>query len=128
MTTITLDVPAELATRLAPRRNQLPDLLALALDLLPVGQPHATLASNATSLAYDEMIRFLAHGATSQQILAFKLSPGAQARLEELLDKNRETGLAAEEASELETYAQVNHLFILLKARARMALAACNPS
>ncbi len=128
MTTITLDVPAELATRLAPRRRQLPELLSLALDLYPTALSDARMTSDAASPAYDEMIQFLARGATSQQILAFKLSSGAQARLEQLLDKNRAAGLATEEASELEAYAQINHVFILLKARARMALSTSNPS
>lgn len=126
MTTITLDVPAELATRLVPRRKQLPELLSLALDLYPAVQPHAMQTPDATSLAYDEMIRFLARGATPQQILAFKLSPGAQARLTELLDKNREASLTPAEASELESYAQINHAFILLKARARMTASAAH--
>jgi hypothetical protein len=50
--------------------------------------------------------------------VAFKLSPAAQARLEALLDTRREEGLTAEETTELEVYAQVNHLLLLLKARA----------
>jgi len=39
-------------------------------------------------------------------------------RLEELLDKNREEGLTEEEEEELDVYEQVDHLMILLKARA----------
>ena len=48
----------------------------------------------------------------------------AQARLEALLDTHREEGLTAEETAELEVYAQVNHLLLLLKARARLATTA----
>jgi hypothetical protein len=124
MTTITLDVPAELATRLVPRRKQLPELLSLALDIYPQGQADILRTPDAATPAYDEMIQFLARGATPQQILAFKLSPGAQARLAELLDKNREATLTPAEASELESYAQINHAFILLKARARITASA----
>jgi hypothetical protein len=49
----------------------------------------------------NEMLDFLAGGPTPEQIIAFKLSPATQARLEELLDKNREAELANEETAEL---------------------------
>jgi hypothetical protein len=46
--------------------------------------------------------------------------------LELLLDKNREESLTAAETAELDTYQQINHLFILLKARARQTLSTSN--
>ena len=119
MSTITLEVPEELATRLAPLRDQLPRLLALALDLYPAGLPLTASASEAVHPAFREMIDFLASGPTPEQIVSFKISPAAQARLEELLDKNREDGLTDDEAAELDVYEQVNHVLLLLKARAR---------
>jgi hypothetical protein len=70
------------------------------------------------------MIDFLASGPTPAQIVAFKLSPVAQERLETLLDTHREEGLTDAETTELEVYAQVNHLLLLLKARARLAITA----
>jgi hypothetical protein len=45
-----------------------------------------------------------------------------QKRLEELLDKNREAGLTAAEEEEMDAYRLVNHVMILLKARARPAV------
>ena len=39
MTTITLDIPDALAERLAQRREQLPQLLAMALELFPGEAP-----------------------------------------------------------------------------------------
>jgi len=73
---------------------------------------------------FAEMIDFLASSSTPAHMVVFKLSPAAQARLEALLDTHREVGLTAAETAELEVYAQVNHLLLLLKAPARLATAA----
>jgi hypothetical protein len=124
-TTITLEVPDELASRLTPVKNQLPLLLAFALEL--VGAPDEGLALlDPTAPIITEVIEFLAQGPTSSEILAFKVSRQAQDRLEELLDKNREGALTPQEKAELDTYHQINHLLILLKARARAAFASTN--
>jgi hypothetical protein len=116
MTTITLNVPDELAGELAAATEQLPQLLLLALQLR---QPEALILSPSSFPAFTEMIDFLASSPTAQEIIEFKVSPTAQARLEELLHKNRENQLSPTEASELDTFQQINHIFILLKARAR---------
>ncbi|MBI3763479.1 MAG: hypothetical protein HY260_16660 [Chloroflexi bacterium] len=126
MTTITLEVPDELATRLAPMRDRIPDLLSIALDLFPAEMPLTLPAANKIHPAFDEMIDFLASGPTPKQIVAFKVSPAAQVRLEELLDKNREGGLAEEETAELDVYEQINFVLLLLKARARPLLSSPN--
>jgi hypothetical protein len=126
MTTITLEVPDELAAQLASRREQLPKLLSLALELVATEPPLAAPASPVSHLVFEEMLDFLASGPTPEQITAFKISPSAQERLEELLDKNREQGLTGKEAAELDVYEQVNHVFLLLKARARLALSSAN--
>jgi len=122
MTTITLEVPDELAARLAPLRDRLPELLSAALELFPKGLPLAVSALDKVHPAFEEMIDFLASGPTPEQIVAFKVSPSAQARLEELLDKNREDGLADDEVAELDVFEQINFVLLLLKARARPAL------
>lgn len=70
----------------------------------------------------DEMLDFLISRPAPADILTFKSSPAAQARLEELLDKNREDGLSETEQLELDRYQQMNHFFILLKAHARSSL------
>ncbi len=75
---------------------------------------------------FNEMIEFLAGGPTPQQIVAFKVSPATQARLDDLLDKNREDGLSEDEAAELDAYGQVNFVLLLLKARARPMLSSPN--
>jgi hypothetical protein len=124
MTTITLEVPDELAARLAPVRDRLPKLLSIALDLLPANTPLAVSGREAAHPAFNEMIDFLAGGPTPEQIAAFKVSPSTQARLEELLEKNSEDGLTDEEAAELDVFEQINHILLLLKARARTSLSA----
>ena len=114
MTTITLEVPDELAARLHPLRSRLTDLLTLLVRdsfcTPPSGHPA------------DEMLDFLISRPAPADILTFKSSPAAQARLEELLDKNREDGLSETEQLELDRYQQMNHFFILLKAHARSSL------
>jgi hypothetical protein len=102
-----------------PVRDQLPRLLAMALDLFPAGLPLAASALEAAHPAFREMIDFLAGGPAPEQIVGFKISLAAQTRLEELLDKNREDSLTSDEAAELDVYEQVNHVLVLLKARAR---------
>ena len=126
MTTITLEVPDELAARLMPLRERLPELLSMTLELFPAGLPLAVLASQAIHPAFEEMIDFLASGPTPEQIVGFRVSPATQARLEELLDKNREDGLTDDEAAELDVYEQINFVLLLLKARARPALSSLN--
>ena len=124
MTTITLEIPETLANRLAPLRDKLPQILSTALDLCSTERPLASGTPEAAHSAFNEMLDFLAGGPTPEQIIAFKLSPATQARLEELLDKNREAELTNEETAELDVYKQINHILILLKARARSMLSA----
>jgi hypothetical protein len=98
MTSITLEIPDELATRLAPLRDRLPELLRIAVELSS-SYPKAPRAGD--NRVFDEMIDFLAGGPSPEQIAAFKVSPSAQA---ELLEKNRENELTDEEAAELDLY------------------------
>lgn len=118
MTTITLEVPDELAIKLASLYDQLPRLLSIAVELSETPSSGLT-DSELVYPAFKEIIEFLLSRPTPQQIIAFKVSPFVQARLEELLDKNREDQLTDDEVAELDVYEQVNHLLILLKAHAR---------
>jgi hypothetical protein len=58
-----------------------------------------------------------AESADAQRVLAFHLSDQKQARLDELLEKNREGTLTGEESTELDAYERFEHLVRLLKAR-----------
>lgn len=124
MTTITLQVPDELVAQITLLKDRLPDLLSQATELLPLGQEMSALHLSSTYPVFEKMIDFLASSPTPQQIIKHKVSPALQQRLEELLDKNGEEELTAEEAAELDAFRRVNHLMILLKARAHRALQA----
>jgi hypothetical protein len=67
----------------------------------------------------DEILNFLAAGATPEQILAFKPSNAVQARASELLERNRRVKLNEAETAELEELARMNHFMMMLKIRAR---------
>ena len=69
--------------------------------------------------AYEEVIDFIAAGTTPQNVIAFRPSAAAQARVTDLLAREKEGQLSAEEKSELDHYLQLEHLMRLAKARAR---------
>ena len=120
MAELTIQISDELAERLEPLRNRLPELLS---QLVNAGSPHSASLALATAnlpeipQAYLEVLDFLVTRPTPQDILAFKVSPLAQNRLSLLLDKNREGILTASEVAELDAYEQLEHLMILMKAR-----------
>jgi hypothetical protein len=66
---------------------------------------------------YDDLLDLLAEGADAQRVLAFRLSDAKQARLDDLLEKNREGTLTADETVELDVYEGFEHIVRLLKAR-----------
>ena len=72
--------------------------------------------------AYEEVIDFIAGGNTPEAVVAFKPSEAARARVTELLAREKAEGLKPEEKSELDHYAQLEHLMRLAKARARQFL------
>lgn len=96
MTTITLEIPDDLASQIDP--------------LHP---------------AYQEMIDFLASSPTPEQIIAHRPSALVQERLAELLEKNREDGLTEAEMAELDLYEQIDDLMSLLKARVAAGIDGC---
>jgi hypothetical protein len=76
------------------------------------------------SAVYDDLLDLLADSAEAERVLAFRLSAVKQARLDALLDKNRDGTLTAEEAAELDAYERFEHLVRLLKARVLQKLEA----
>jgi len=72
---------------------------------------------------YEEVIDFIAAGTTPQSVIDFRPSDAAQERLEDLLSREKEGLLSAEEKFELDHYLQLEHLMRLAKARARDFLA-----
>ena len=123
MAELTIQVPDELAQRLEPFRDRLPELLTRAVEtILPSTSSSDLLPSVANPtdapIAYAEVLDFLITRPTPQNIVAFKISPEAQERIRTLLDKNREGTLTETEAAELDLYEQLEHMMILLKAKA----------
>jgi hypothetical protein len=57
-----------------------------------------------------------------EETLALRPSPSFQARVSELLEKNRAGGLSAEEEEEWRRYAYLEHLVRLAKAKAALRL------
>lgn len=72
-----------------------------------------------TPRAYEEVIDFIAAGTSPKNVVAFRPSESARARVAELLEREKGGGLAPEERSELDHYLQLEHLMRLAKARAR---------
>ncbi len=123
MAELTIQVPDELAQRLEPYRNRLPELLTRAVEnILPSTSSTDLLPSvvNPTDapVAYAEVLDFLVTRPTPQEIVAFKVSAEAQERIRTLLDKNQDGRLTETETAELDLYEQLEHMMILLKAKA----------
>ncbi|MEQ8997677.1 MAG: hypothetical protein RID53_14385 [Coleofasciculus sp. B1-GNL1-01] len=123
MAELTIQVPDELAQRLEPLRDRLPELLQRLVETVPPRIPLPNQISSVTNpkdapIAYTEVLDFLITRPTPQEITTFKVSAEAQERLRTLLDKNREGTLTEAEATELDLYEQLEHLMILLKAKA----------
>jgi hypothetical protein len=73
--------------------------------------------------AYEEIVDFIAAGTTPSGVIAFQPSEEAKARVADLIQREKTTGLSAEETTELDHYLQLEHLMRLAKARARTHLA-----
>jgi len=123
MAVLTIDVPDELMQRLKPFQDRLPELLTLLVGTISSEAEAANVPLDGarvmeTPLAYVEVLDFLLTRPTPQDIVAFKVSTAAQDRIRTLLDKNREEAVSDTEAAELDVYEQLEHLMILLKAKA----------
>jgi hypothetical protein len=108
MTTITLEVADELAESIAAVKDRLPEVIALGL-----GQRSPLPAD-----AYAYVLNFIANGPTPEQLMKFHPNAAMTRRLAELIDKERNTGLSEVEQRELEEYEHIEHLVVMLKARA----------
>ena len=68
---------------------------------------------------YDEIIDFLARGASPAEIVAFRPSEETQDRVRYLLERNSEGELTEDEAGELAVLGELEHVMQLVKLRAR---------
>lgn len=72
---------------------------------------------------FTEVADFLVSQPTLEEIAAYKVPPGVQQHVDDLLEKNREGGLSADERLELEKILAVSHVMTLAKTKAKLKLA-----
>jgi hypothetical protein len=107
---LTLTIPNELATRLRPVEDRLPEILELGL--------REWLSTPPAYSGLNDVLETLARLPSPEEILALRPAPSLQDRIEALLDKNRAGGLSDDERREWERYEYIEHLVRLAKARA----------
>ena len=73
--------------------------------------------------AYEEVVDFIAAGASPQDVIAFRPSEAASLRVADLVAREKAGDLTPQETSELNHYMQIEHMMRLAKARARQHLA-----
>lgn len=76
----------------------------------------------AATQAEMEVIQFLIHQPTPDQIIAFHPSPEVAERFYSLVNREREGSLTPAEQRELETFMYIEHMMRLMKAAAYKAL------
>lgn len=112
---LTLTIPEELASRLRPVQDRLPRILELGLRNLEAQAP--------AFAGLGDVLETLARLPSPEEVLALRPSPALQARVEELLARNRTTGLSDDERREWEQYQYAEHLVRIAKAKAALKLA-----
>ncbi|MFN3408606.1 MAG: hypothetical protein ACK45B_06410 [Limisphaerales bacterium] len=72
--------------------------------------------------AYEEVVEFIA-SRNPREVVAFKPSEATRRRVADLIQREKISGLSAEERCELDDYEKLELLMNLAKARARQMLA-----
>lgn len=108
MVKVEIQVPESLAEQLSAVRDRLPEVLAHGLDEL----------SPIPNEVYRYILEFLASNPEPKTLMEFEPTPEMQARVQELLEKDRDGRLTLAESAELDEYMRINHLVTMLKARA----------
>jgi hypothetical protein len=112
---VTLNISEELAARLDPLEDKLPQILELGLREL-------NAMTQAGFQGAAELLEFLASLPTAEEIIALRPSEALQTRINFLLEKNRTEGLTTAEEQEWEQYQYLEHLVRMAKARAHLKL------
>lgn len=113
---ITIEVPATLERQLQRFRERLPEVLERGLRELS--------AEEFADLDEDAILELLVSRPAPEQVLALRPSPKMQARVSDLLHKNKTDGLERQEEIELDRYFWIEHLVRLAKAHAYQQLGA----
>jgi hypothetical protein len=111
----TVTIPEELATRLRPVGDRLPQILELGLRELQ--------AAPGTIAGLADVLETLARLPSPQEVLALRPAPALEERIETLLAKNRESELSDAERLEWQQCQYVGHLVRIAKAKAALKLA-----
>ncbi|MBI3913073.1 MAG: hypothetical protein HY327_02585 [Chloroflexi bacterium] len=114
---ITLEIPDKLEQPLQQFRDRLPEVLERGLREL-------TAEESLRFQDADAILEFLVSQPTPEQVLAMKPSSEFQARVSELLDKNKTDGLTRQEETQLDRYLMIEHMTRLAKAHAYQQLEA----
>ena len=113
---ITIQVPDMLGQQLRRFRERLPEILERGLREMLAEKPSEFQDENA-------IIELLTSQPMPEQVLAIRPSPELQARVSELLGRNKEGELSRQEETELERYLTLEHLVRLAKAHAHKQMA-----
>lgn len=111
---LTLHISDELASRLRPVQDRLPQILELGLRELHAEPPQFE--------GLGDVLETLARLPPPQEILALRPSPALQERISTLLDKLRNGGLSPDEERDWQTYQYIEHLVRIAKAKAALQL------
>jgi hypothetical protein len=74
------------------------------------------------SPAYLEIIDFIAGGTTPEAVADYRPSSEAQRRVAELIQREKDSNLSADERAELDHFMELEHILRMAKARARQIL------
>ena len=106
-----LELPDALAATVSEASNDLPRILELGVRAL-------TAAGWPEYEGMADVLETLARLPTPDEILALRPSSALQSRIEDLLEKNRTTGLDPAEQREWQSYEYLEHLVRMAKAHA----------
>jgi len=111
---LTLNISEELASRLRPVKDRLPQILELGLRELHAAPPQFE--------GLSDVLETLARLPPPQEILALRPSPSLQERISTLVDKQCKGGLSADEDRDWQNYQYIEHLVRIAKAKAALQL------
>lgn len=120
MSTLVIDIPDDLAYRLKPYSHHLPAILEIGLDQFDPGE--LLPAERDFSAELDSIIDFLYSLPSPEAIIGLRASKALQARISELLEKNRNEGLTLAEEAWWGKFEYVEHLIRIAKAKALVQL------
>jgi len=112
---VIIDLPENLAIRLQSNRKNLPQIIEAGLR-----EFKANSLIGYQSLA--DVLEFLAGLPKAEEILALRPATEMQAKINELLEKNRREGLSELEKQTWASYEFVEHLVRITKAKASAKL------